>query len=81
MARLMAQVGVVLGTLLLALMGIVAFGAVTNADAAAKARLLAAGLREAVTCTPLLGIVAIPLLAVIAALWWARRKPRDETGR
>ena len=74
-------VSIVMG--LLIPMGVIAaFGAVANADGASKATLLAKGIAEALTCTPLDLLPAA--VTVMAVFWLARRwnrRPPDLGGR
>ena len=75
------RVGVALVMALPVALGlIIAFGTIANADAAAKATLLAKGISEALTCTPLVLPGAAALVAT--GLWhtwrWIVDRGRDE---
>jgi hypothetical protein len=69
--------------LVLALGFIVAYGAVTNSSASSKAAMLARGIREALTCTPiLLAALAVVLGfgSLLLLVWRRRRRASAQSG-
>jgi hypothetical protein len=61
---------------------IVAFGAIANAEASSKATMLARGISEALTCTPVvlrLLAVIIGVIGLVLVMWrWSRRSSSNE---